>query len=269
MDGRTLGFREQGDRNGFPVFFFHGTPGSRVMLPDEKPLHELKIRMITVDRPGYGHSDLQRNRKLSDWPNDLRQLADFLEITQFSLIGFSGGGPHAMACAIQMKDRIRAIALVSSLAPGGPKKQIWQLRLQIFLSLHAPSLLSWGAWPMYKVLQSNFEKYFSWGMSRLPVKDQEIGNQNEVREIFRKSFGEAFRNGGRGYTSELRLLCRDWGFSPGEVPMKIKLWHGRLDTFQSYKILANEIRDCDAEILDEGHLLIFKYWKQILQSVLT
>src|SRR5262245_19000773 len=101
-DGRTLGFREYGDRQGSPVFFFHGTPGSRVMMPEEEALLDLKIRMITIDRLGYGLSDSKPKRALLDWPNDVRRLADFLELPHFSIIGFSGGGPHAMACAIRL-----------------------------------------------------------------------------------------------------------------------------------------------------------------------
>ena len=82
------------------------------------------------------------------------------------------------------------------------------------------------------------------------------------------SFGEAFRKGTVGYASELRLLCSNWEFSPAEIPRKLKVWHGRFDTFQPPEELTREIPDCDATILDEGHLLIFKYWKEILQSAL-
>jgi dipeptidyl aminopeptidase/acylaminoacyl peptidase len=95
-DGRTLAYLESGDPEGRPLFYFHGGPGSRLegLLFDDLN-QQLGIRMITPDRPGYGLSDFQEARTYLDWPDDVRQLADQLDIERFAVLGWSSGGPHA------------------------------------------------------------------------------------------------------------------------------------------------------------------------------
>ncbi len=104
-DGRVLGYAEYGNPNGKPVFFFHGLPGSRRQRhPDNSIARELDARIVTIDRPGYGLSDFQPDRRLLDWPDDVAQLADALNIDQFAAIGLSGGGPYLLSCAYMMPD---------------------------------------------------------------------------------------------------------------------------------------------------------------------
>src|SRR5437868_4337089 len=106
-DGRALGYAEYGDPGGTPVFFFHGSPGSRLQRhPDPSITSSFGARIITVDRPGYGRSDFQPGRRLLDWPADAAQLADALSIERFAAIGLSGGGPYLLACAYAMPERL-------------------------------------------------------------------------------------------------------------------------------------------------------------------
>ena len=74
-DGRALGYAEYGDRGGKPVFFFQGTPGSRLLHPDETQLRAFGARLIMLDRPGFGLSDFQSGRRLLDWPGDVGEVA--------------------------------------------------------------------------------------------------------------------------------------------------------------------------------------------------
>ena len=113
-DGRRLGFAQFGSKGAFPVFYFHGWPGSRL----EAGFFEVAgTQMIGVDRPGYGMSDPQPNRKLADWPRDIEQLADHLRLDKFAVIGMSGGGPYAAACAYFLKDRLTKVAIIAGLGP--------------------------------------------------------------------------------------------------------------------------------------------------------
>src|SRR6267154_2568684 len=98
--GLRLGFAEFGRADGDPLFYFHGWPSSRleVGLGDEI-FHEVGARIIAIDRPGYGLSDFQPDRKLTDWPNDVCELAGHLGLETFGIIGTSGGGPYAAVCA--------------------------------------------------------------------------------------------------------------------------------------------------------------------------
>jgi pimeloyl-ACP methyl ester carboxylesterase len=117
-DGRELAWLESGDAKGPAVFVFHGTPGSRLEVScDQGPIISSGVRFIAVDRPGYGHSTFQRGRRLADWASDVTCLADHLKIDGFYVIGVSGGGPHAAACARFISDRVLGAGIVSGVGP--------------------------------------------------------------------------------------------------------------------------------------------------------
>jgi pimeloyl-ACP methyl ester carboxylesterase len=117
-DGRKLGFAEYGTPDGKPVFHFNGSGGSRLERPaDLNILTALGIRYISTDRPGHGNSSLKQDRELLDWPNDVAAIADDLGIDKFHVLGWSAGGPHALACAYKIPERVISGAIVSGLAP--------------------------------------------------------------------------------------------------------------------------------------------------------
>jgi hypothetical protein len=93
-DGRRLAYCECGARDGAPVFFFHGWPGSRLdFAPNDATAAAAGVRVIAVDRPGIGGSAPQGGRKVLDWPTDVAALADSLALDRFAVLGFSFGGP--------------------------------------------------------------------------------------------------------------------------------------------------------------------------------
>lgn len=117
-DGRLRGFAEYGDPQGRPIMPFHGLPGSRLIwrrLPGD-PLAP-GLRFIAPDRPGYGNSDAEPGPTLLDWADDAAALADRLRIGRFSLLGVSGGGPGASACAWKMPQRLVRVGVVAGAAP--------------------------------------------------------------------------------------------------------------------------------------------------------
>jgi pimeloyl-ACP methyl ester carboxylesterase len=117
-DGRQLGYAEYGVPSGSPVLFFHGAPGSRHIHVDMVEIAaRLGIRLIAVERPGYGLSDPQPGRALLDWPGDIAALTDALRLQRFAIIGFSMGSPYALACAYELSGRVTKIALAGALAP--------------------------------------------------------------------------------------------------------------------------------------------------------
>ncbi len=102
-DGRTLGYAEYGIAERKALFYFHGHPGARLearFLAEQA--EQAGVRLIGVDRPGMGLSTFKANRRLLDWPDDVVELADRLRLNRFAVVGFSGGGPYALACAYKI-----------------------------------------------------------------------------------------------------------------------------------------------------------------------
>ena len=116
-DGRRIAYCEWGDREGRPIILCHGAPGSRVFGPDSKTTAEAGVRLITVDRPGYGRSDPKPGRQILDWPADVEELAAALGVDEFDVAGHSSGGPYALACASSFPVRVKRVALISCIAP--------------------------------------------------------------------------------------------------------------------------------------------------------
>ena len=104
--------------DGTPILFFHGFGSSRLIRhPDDALAEQAGVRLICIDRPGIGLSTARPGRRLLDWPVDVASLADELGLARFSIIGWSGGGPYALACAYAMPDRTTEVGLVSAPAP--------------------------------------------------------------------------------------------------------------------------------------------------------
>ena len=113
-DGRTLTIAEWGDPDGFPVFLLHGTPGSRfVGQADASAYASVGARVITYDRPGYGGSDRFRGRRVVDSVADVSAIADSLGIERFAVSGGSWGGPHSLAVAARLPERVTRAACSS------------------------------------------------------------------------------------------------------------------------------------------------------------
>ncbi len=118
--GRTLAYAETGLPDGFPLFYFHGIPGSRLDFhqPFNSPaLDGACVRMIGIDRPGYGGSDIQSRRRYRDWADDVATVADALGIDRFGIIAYSGGGPYAVACALGLPERVISVGIASGVGP--------------------------------------------------------------------------------------------------------------------------------------------------------
>lgn len=120
-DGRRLGYAQYGNLEGYPIFLFHGNPGSRLswgLIPGSPFLQGVHI--IAPDRPGYGLTDFKKNA-LENWPTDITELADHLGIDKFVVFGPSGGGPFALACAWKIPDRLTAAGVFGSVGPNVPE----------------------------------------------------------------------------------------------------------------------------------------------------
>ena len=116
-DGRTVAYAEFGDPTGRPVIVCHGSAESRRFEVDHEWTAAQGVRVVTPDRPGFGGSTPLPDRTLLGWADDAADLADALGFDDFSVVGWSGGGPHALAAAHALGERVRAISLIGSFAP--------------------------------------------------------------------------------------------------------------------------------------------------------
>ncbi len=262
-DGRQLGYAEFGAPGGKPIFYFHGFPSSRldwrVCVPDETA-KSLNIRIIAIDRPGLGLSDFKSGRKLLDWPDDVVELADELELDRFSVLGMSGGGPYASACAFKIPERLNTVGIVSGMgpanAPGARQGASWVIprknRLVRRLFLY---LMAFG-------VRKQPDKVISSSLDLLPEPDRMLLNEPGTAKIYIESILESFRAGTGGVNHEAGLYTRPWEFELGDITAEVHLWHGELDQNVPVSVgrfYAENIPNCNANFFDdEGHLSILR-----------
>src|SRR5205807_2521044 len=117
-DGRTLRLYEGGASDGPVVLVHHGTPMSGFLFgPHVRDAEERGIRLVGYDRPGYGGSEAFPGRAVADVADDVRTIADALEVDRLAVWGLSGGGPHALACGALAADRVAAVGSLGSVVP--------------------------------------------------------------------------------------------------------------------------------------------------------
>jgi pimeloyl-ACP methyl ester carboxylesterase len=276
-DRRRLAYAEYGDIAGRPVFLFHGIPGSRLFRP---PLDELTarkhVRLITVDRPGYGGSDFLPGRRISDWPADLSALADSLGLDRFAVCGHSGGGPYVLACARYIPERLTAAGVISSIgpadAPGALDGITAQNRLGFTVGGHMPwPLFRLAMWFIFRRGKEHPEELVHPDYGNPSNPDNAMLAMPGGWQVCLESTREAFRPGMLGHAWEGFILVHPWGFSMREISMPVELWHGLQDSDAPAgmgRAIARAVPHCRARFLEgEGHLLIFKYWEEILNEL--
>jgi pimeloyl-ACP methyl ester carboxylesterase len=272
-DGRQLGYREYGRADGTPVLFFHGLGTTRVICPVDHDLADsLGARMIAVDRPGIGLSDRHRGRRLLDFPSDVAELADALGLERLAVVGWSGGGPYAAACAYRLPDRVRAAGLVSAPAPiSGVTDADYLRRFHRTAALSARrapwtirlALWHWGR-PQRRDARLSFEK----AVAEMGRADQRALSEPGVRRQMIQNSAELYRQGGRGMYDEALILARPWGFDPAQIRVPVHIWHGEQDDTVPAAMaqhLAASIPASSATYYpDEGHHLLYSRWADIL-----
>src|SRR5690242_10013367 len=169
-DGRRLAYVERGDPRGFPIVHHHGMPGSRLQHEASDEYYRFHgVRLITPDRPGYGMSDRHRGATLADWPHDVRDLMDWLEIPRFGVTALSGGGIYALACAALLPERVSGVVTTGCPAPmqieGAFRGMRFLTRAGVWIAGHTPWLLAAGAWT------------FGWFAERYPRFVYELFNR--------------------------------------------------------------------------------------------
>jgi pimeloyl-ACP methyl ester carboxylesterase len=273
-DGRKLGFAEYGPAQGLPVILFGGASGRYLKPCGDELLDRVNVRLILVERPGYGLSDHQPNRTLLDWPDDVAQLADHLGLARFAVIAGSQGGPYGAACGYRLADRLSSLTLVSALAPfdvpGLTEGMAPALAMLPKLARYAPFMLRPMQGATVAFIRRTPEAAVKRLFANLPPGDQVVLQQPELIQTFVRDFPEAYRQGGRGAAHDIYVVCHPWGFQPAEIRAKTFVWQGEADPNVPVvmgRYFAESIPNCTATFVPgAGHMLFYTHFQAILQQ---
>lgn len=273
-DGRALACLELGDAHGSPVLYCHGYPGSRLAAA---AAGRLRIRLFAPDRPGAGGSACRPGRSLGDWAADAAELADHFKLDRFSIIGVSGGGPYALACAALIPDRPGSVALVSALGPvagrDGLRDMIPLNRVMLGLAPRCPPLARGIVRILAQWIRRYPDFYFVRMMGGIPEMDRRVLADPAYHALLLESMVEAVRQGGCGPARELMLFARSWDFSLDRIREPVRIWQGLSDNIVPAAMarqLAAAIPGSMCHYLPgEGHFsLIYHHHEQILADLI-
>jgi pimeloyl-ACP methyl ester carboxylesterase len=275
-DGRTLGFAEWGDLAGVAVFHFHASGSSRLERPaDESIPADLGIRFVTTDRPGHGLSEPDSEYTLLNWPNNVGQLADHLDIEQFYVMGWSAGGAPALACAFRLPERVRAVALVSSTAPPDCPGQYRGMplanRLWKFGARRIPALVRTMRRAAYPLIMGDLEEAGKRVSMSFPLEDRRLLDDPAAMKRFAEDIQEGYRQGWEGPVQDDIVNARPWGFCLEEIALRVDIWQGDIDEnvrLHHAHCLHERLPNSRLTVWEgEAHLALMVHWREVLAAL--
>jgi pimeloyl-ACP methyl ester carboxylesterase len=233
-DGRSLGYAEWGRRDGEPVIYFHGLPGSRFECwAGGAAYTAVGAHLITIDRPGIGRSDPKPDRKLSEWPDDVAELTEALGCERFSVMGHSAGTVYALACANRLPDRIDAVVAIGAVPRldhpdvlgGIATARYWHMAREHPGRMRAN----------YRALAALLRLAPRLGQ-RLLLRHASDADRAalagpDAHRRLKGSVLEAVRRGPAGLVEDMRVLMRPWQLQLTEIAPPVHLWHGGDDAY--------------------------------------
>jgi pimeloyl-ACP methyl ester carboxylesterase len=267
-DGRTLTAREGGDPAGVPVLTISGTPGSSTMYePHLRDAEQRGIRLFSYDRPGYGGSTRHECRNVADCASDIAAVCDALGVGRFCVWGISGGGPHALAAAALLPERVVAAASLASVAPydgegldffagmGEQNIEEFQIVLDGDEAAHRATSERDRAMMLAAAPEQLVEM---WG-TLLGPSDREVAT--DALAVFLLEHTRAgIERSGDGWFDDDLVFMRPWGFDLASIRVPILLWQGEQDKFVPYGHgvwLAEHIPGVEVRLTaEDGHLTL-------------
>ncbi len=263
-DGRTLAVAEWGDPAGLPLISIHGTPSGRLSRWRDPSIYtRAGIRRITFDRAGYGLSTRRPGRRVADITEDVATIADALGIDRFAVTGRSGGGPHTLACATLLGDRVIRCAAVVAVAPFDAEGLDWfagqtpgnvaegelalvgEEALRAKLEIDRRTMLDRIASGADNTMPDNYE-----------VSDSDRIQQAKDRAVLGESLPDALQAGVDGWIDDDLAFVAPWGFDVASIAVPTSLWYGRADTLvpgAHGDWLAAHIPDVEVFASEFGH----------------
>lgn len=227
-----MAFAEYGVAAGRPLVFCHGFASSRLageLLEAEAA--QRGVRVIVPDRPGHGLSDFKRHRRVAKWTADLASLADALELGRFGVLGFSAGGPYAIAAGALLHGRVSVVGVASGWAPGQAPRAGPAPRLPFVPALgrHVRLLRRFSLSRVAKRVAKDGTGLLEKATAKGAAADRAVVGDPALRRLLADDLREAFRQGARGPSRDARVVNRRWGFRLEDVRVPTWLWHGQDD----------------------------------------
>jgi pimeloyl-ACP methyl ester carboxylesterase len=264
-DRRTLDVWVDGPEGAVPLLFHNGTPScGRLYGPFVEAASQRGLRLVGFSRAGYGNSTRNPGRSVAEVVPDVAAILDELGADRCYTLGWSGGGPHALACAALLPARLIGAATVGGLAPYNAEGLDWMADMgQENVDMFRAALAGDDA------LQNLVKRAAAWAANITP--DEVVANLGDLvsdadraaisgesavwlAEVFR----EAVRNGIWGWYDDEAALVRPWGFDVRDINVPVSIWQGgkdRTTPFAHGAWLASHISGVHPHLLpDHGHL---------------
>jgi pimeloyl-ACP methyl ester carboxylesterase len=258
-----LEVHELGDADGFPVVFHHGTPGSGTLY---ERWRTPGVRLIGYDRAGYGGSTRRAGRAVADVVADVEALADALGLDRFATWGLSGGGPHALACAALLDDRLVAAASVAGVGPYGVDDLDWLEGMGEGNRKEFDLVLA-GEEALRPALEDEREGLL--GVTAEGLREAmapHLGDADrealtgELAAAVHVNMTHGLAGGVDGWLDDNLAFVRPWGFDVGSIERRVLIVQGGDDLMVPKRHglwLAEHVRGCETRIDDaEGHLTL-------------
>ena len=280
-DGRSLDVWVEGPPDGETLVFHGGTPGAGLPYgPHVEALVARGLRYVGWSRPGYGSSTRQPGRSVGDVVADTSAVLDALGVDRAYVAGWSGGGPHALACAALLQDRVIATAIIAGVAPYPAEGLDWLAGMgaenveEFNASLEGPEALigfKERAWPIFRDLTGE-QVADSFGDL---VDDVDRGSITpEFGAYLAELLHVGLREGYWGWFDDDMAVIKPWGFDLGAIAGRVHIWQGAHDRMVPYghgQWLASHVGGAIPHLLpDQGHLtLVVDSFPKILDELLA
>jgi len=280
-DGRRLEVELSGPDTGLPLIFHNGTPSAgRMFAPMIALGAERGLRHIAYSRPGYCGSDRDAGRTVADCAGYVAAIADGLGVERFFTVGWSGGGPHALACAALLPERTIAAATLASVAPATADGLDWLAGMGEE-NIEEFGAAAGGEEPLSSYLETaraallacTVEDFH--GTLGYLLSDTDRGMlSGEFAEHLTADMKAAVANGIWGWFDDDVAFLRDWGFDLAAIRVPVTIWQGGEDRFVPFdhgRWLARHVSGARAELpADHGHLsLAIGSYGHVLDTLLS
>ncbi len=265
-DGRRLDIRVTGPTDGLPLVFHHGTPGAATPLRAlDRAAQARGLRLVTASRPGYGGSHRQPGRSVADVTNDIAAVLAEIGADRCLVAGWSGGGPHALACAARVP-QAAGVLVIAGVAPYGVAGLDWMAGMgadnvaEFSAALGGEDALRTFLAGVSEELKDVTGDEIASSMETLLPDVDKAALTGEFAEDMAASFREALRMGVSGWLDDDLAFTRPWGFGLDEISVPVMIWQGSADLmvpFAHGQWLAGQLPDASSHLEDgEGHVSI-------------